>query len=282
MSRAFVAQLGWELRKLCSRPRTYLAFAATFTFELVLSLLLRAPAVREVMTRELWKTHLRVDQVFSGLTSAVHLASESMAIIGALFLGLVTSDVVSKEIEDGTLRTLLCRPVGRGAVFVQKLTVCAAYTMALALFVGASALVLGLAFEGRGPLVIVSFSESILTALDFPHGLARYAIAIPMLGGSMLTVALMGFALSCFGLPPGAVIVVGGAVLIADHLVRIQPGFAAISPYTLTTRLMSWRQMFNREIPWPRLERNYGELLALDVVLIVTAWWTFRRRDLTR
>jgi ABC-2 type transport system permease protein len=282
MRRLFVSQLRWEFRKLWARPRTYLGFAATFTFELLLSLLWRAPVVRDVMTREFWKMHMRLDQGFSGLTSAVHLAGETMAMIGTLFLGLVASDVVSKEIEDGTLRTLLCRPVGRGSVFVQKLAVCVVYTIVLALFVGVSSLILGLAFEGRGPLVIVAFSESIIAALDFRRGLARYAIAIVMQAGSMLTVALGGLALSCWGLGPGAVIVVGGAILTADHLIRIQPGLAAISPYTLATRLMSWRQMFNKAIPWPRLQRNYGELLVLDLCLIVAAWWAFRRRDLTR
>ncbi len=281
MRPAFAAQLRWELRKLWARPRTYLGFAATFAFESLLSLLWRVPAVREVMTREFWKMHVRLDQAFSGLTSAVHLAGEAMAMIGALFLGLVASDVVSKEMEDGTLRTLLCRPVGRGAVFLQKLAVCAVYTIALACFVGISSLVLGLVFEGRGPLVIVAFSESILTVLDFSRGLARYALAIPLLGGSMLTVALMGFALSCCGLRPGAVIVVGGAILTTDHLVRIQPGLSAISPYTLATRLMSWRQVFTKAIPWPRLERNYGQLFVLDVCLIAIAWWAFRRRDFT-
>jgi ABC-2 type transport system permease protein len=278
---SFAAQLRWEIRKLWARPRTYLGFAATFAFELLLSLLWRVPAAREVMTREFWKMHIRLDQGLSGLTSAVHLAGESMAMIGGLFLGLVASDVVSKEIEDGTLRTLLCRPVSRGSVFLQKLTVCVVYTIALALFAGVASLVLGLAFEGRGPLVIVAFSESIMTALDFRPGLARYALAITMQAGSMLTVAMMGFALSCWGLRPGAVIVVGGAILTADHLIRIQPGLAAISPYTLATRLMSWRQVFSKTIPWPRLARNYGQLLVLDVCLIAVAWWAFRRRDLT-
>jgi ABC-2 type transport system permease protein len=281
MSGGFVPQLRWELRKLWTRPRTYLGFAAIFAFELVMSLLWRLPAVRDVMVREFWKMHLELAQGFSGLTSAVHLAGESMAMIGALFLALVASDVVSKEFEDGTLRTLLCRPVGRGAVFLQKLLVCLLYAIALALFAGVSALVLGLVFEGRGPLVIVAFSESILAALDFRQGLARYALAIWMQAGSMLTIALIGFALSCCGLRPGAVIVVGGAILTADHLVRVQPGFAAIGPYTLATRLMSWRQVFNQSIPWPRLERNYGQLLALDLGLVIAAWWAFRRRDLT-
>ena len=282
MSGPFFAQLRWELRKLWTRPRTYLGFAAMFAFELLMSLLWRLPAVREVMLREFWKMHLELAQAFSGLTSAVHLAGESMAMIGGLFLGFVASDVVSKEIEDGTLRTLLCRPVGRGAVFLQKLVVCLLYAIALALFAGLSALVLGLVFEGRGPLVIVAFSESILASLDFRQGLVRYLFAISMLAGSMLTVALMGFALSCCGLRPGGVIVVGGTMLMVDHLVRIQPGFAAISPYTLATRLMSWRQVFNKPIPWPRLERNYGQLLVLDLCLVAAAWWAFRRRDLTR
>jgi hypothetical protein len=62
--------------------------------------------------------------------------------------------------------------------------------------------------------------------------------------------------------------------------VHTHSALASISPYTLTTRIVSWRQVFNQEIPWLRLERNYGELALLDVALVVIAWLAFRRRAL--
>ena len=83
--RGFIGQLGWELRRLWARPRTYIGFAVTFGFELVLSLLWRLPSVRELMAREFWKMHLQMAEGFSGLTTAVHMTSETMAMIAMLF-----------------------------------------------------------------------------------------------------------------------------------------------------------------------------------------------------
>lgn len=278
--RRFLLQLSWELRRLWARPRTYLGFGVTFCFELVLSLLWRLPSVRELMSREFWKMHVQLEQGLSGLTTAVHMTSETMAMIAMLFFGLVASDIVAKEIEDGTLRMIFSRPVGRGSVFVQKLIACAVYSLALTVFVGATALALGMLFEGPGRLVVINFRENVVCALSFERGLTRYVLAIGMLAASFSTVTLLGFALSCQGLKPGAVIVVGGAILMADQLIRIQPGLAGISPYMLTTRLVSWRQVFNDTIPWLRLQRNYTQLLGLDLTLILLAWWAFRRREL--
>jgi ABC-2 type transport system permease protein len=177
----FVRQLRWEIQKLWWRPRTYLGFAVTFAFELLLCLLWSLPSVRAVLAKEIWKTHVQVEDAFSGLTIAVHLTGETMAMMGMLFLGLIASDVIAKEIEDGTLRLALCRPVGRTSVFAQKVMSCAVYTVALTLFVGINALVLGLVFAGGSPRHHVAFRESILTVLGFQTGLAQYFLAMVML-----------------------------------------------------------------------------------------------------
>lgn len=279
---AFLHQLRWELRKLWARPRTYVGFVATFLFELLLSLLWRLPAVREGAGRQLWRVHVDVDHAVSGLTTAVHMAADTMALIGALFLMLIATDTVAKELEDGTLRMVFSRPVARGAVLAQKLIVCAVYTVALAVFVGASALALGLLFEGPGRLVIVAIREGVLCSLPFRVGLARYAAAIAMLAAAMLTVTFLAFTIGCCRVKPGTALVVAATVILADHLVRVEPALAAVSPYCLTTRLMTWRHVFNEDIPWLKIRRNYRDLLCLDVGLILTAWWLLRRRDVAR
>jgi hypothetical protein len=67
-------------------------------------------------------------------------------------------------------------------------------------------------------------------------------------------------------------------VLLADWTVRVHPAFAALSPYCLTTRIATWRQLFNDEIPWLRIERNLLQLLWVDGALLAFAWAAFRRR----
>jgi ABC-2 type transport system permease protein len=166
-------------------------------------------------------------------------------------------------------------------MLVQKLVACASYVVALVGFVGATTLLLSLLFERPGQLVVTSARESVVGIHEAGAGLVRYALAMPLLAISMGTVALLGFAMACFPVRAATATMLAVMLLIGDWIVNIHPALAVVSPYTLMTRIASWRQVFNQEIPWLRLERNYGELAALDVALIVIAWLAFRRRALT-
>jgi ABC-2 type transport system permease protein len=177
---------------------------------------------------------------------------------------------------------ILCRPVTRGSVLAQKLVACVVYTAALMLFVGTTALLLGIAVHGTDRLVILIVRESILGSMDFWTGLGRYALAMPLLVAGALTVPLLAFALASFRMKPGTAAALTLAVLLADWTMRIHPAFTALNPYCLTTRIGTWRQVFSNEIPWPRIDRNLRQLAAIDVGLIVVAWAAFRRRPLTR
>jgi ABC-2 type transport system permease protein len=280
---SFLAQLGWELRKLWRRRRSHLGFVAAFVCEAALTLLFTVPSVREHMGTYVWhNTTLSVADAFSGWTSAVHVTGETVLLIGSLFLALVAGDILAKEVEEGTLRMVLSRPVSRTRILVQKLLACVRYTTALMTFIGVSALVLGLVVHGRGALAIMVAPEGIFGVLDPRVAIPRYALALVLLTVSGLTITLLAFAASCFDVKPAVATALALVLLLADDLVRMQPAFVTLRPYCLTTRLMSWRQVFNDEIPWLRIQRNYGVLLWIDLALIVTAWWAFRRRELTR
>ena len=278
---AFLRQLGWEIRKLCARPRSYLGFAACLVFEAVLIVLYRATALDELLGENYWRVPPELaTATLSGLTVATHVTAETMAVIGALFLALVAGDMIANESEERTLHMIFSRPVSRGAVVIQKVIVCVAYTLVFSLFVGATALGLALLVEGPGPVVVVSAKESLIGIHEFAPGLRRYALAIAMLGPCWITFTLIAFLLSCCRMKPGAATVVALALLLTDHVLRIQPAFATYLPYSLTTRILTWRQPFAYEIPWLRIDRNLSQLALLDVALVLLAWWVFRRREL--
>lgn len=283
MTAPFVRQLRWELRRLWRRPRTWLGFGGTLAFQLLMYALLALPSVRDGFLQGARSVHqfLDVGEPFSALSNGVRVAGQSMLFVGTVALALVASEMVAKEAEDGTLRATFCRPVSRTSVFFQKLLACTVYTVALTLFVGTAAMLLALALEPTGKLVVVSVRESILGVHELGPGLARYAAAISLLAASVLTVTLFAFALSCFPMRAATAATVAMMVLLGDWVINSHPMLAPISPYTLMTRLASWRQVFNETIPWPRLERNYGELALLDLALVVTAWCAFLRRPLT-
>jgi ABC-type transport system involved in multi-copper enzyme maturation permease subunit len=278
---SFCRQLGWELRKLAARPRTHLGFAACLLFEVVLVLLYRTSALDEVLGEHVWRVPPELaGTVLSGLTVATHVTAETMAIMAALFLALVAGDMIANESEERTLHMIFARPVAREAVVVQKVLACLLYTLLLALFVSATSLALGLAVEGPGPIAVVSAKESLVGFHDFATGLRRYALAMAMLGPCWTSFTLLAFALSCCKMKPGVATVVALAVLLTDEVLRIQPAFATFAPYSLTTRILTWRQAFGYDVAWLRIERNLSQLLMLDVVLVVFACWAFRRREL--
>lgn len=277
---AFLRQLGWELRKLAARPRTYLGFAACLAFEVTLVVLYRASSLDDAIGHKYWRVPAELDGPLSGLTVATHVAAETMGFIAALFLALVAGDIIANESEERTLHMIFARPVTRASVVLQKAIVCALYTLGLCLFVGATALALGLFVEGPGKVIVVSTQESLIGIHDFAPGLRRYALALVMIGPCWITFTLLAFLLSCCHMKPGAATVVACALLLTDHVLRIQPGFAHFAPYSLTIRLLTWRQPFAYEIGWLRIERNMSQLLVLDVLLVLAAWWVFRRREL--
>lgn len=283
MTAAFRRQLGWELTKLWRRPRTYVGFAGALVFQAIVFGLLQLAPVRERMLRTIWRLYQQygIDQVFSALGTAVEVTGQAMVCVGAIALALVGSDLVAKEAEDGTLRMAFCRPVTRTSVFFQKLVVCLVYTAALSAFVALCALLLGLVLEGPGPLVVLTVRESLFGIHEFGPGVTRYLMAIPLIAAGFFTVALLAFTLACFPIKPATAAIVAIIFLLADWAIQMHPTFAPVAPYTLMTRMATWRQVFNDVIPWLRIERNYSVLALVDVGLLAVAWSAFQRRRLT-
>jgi ABC-2 type transport system permease protein len=279
---AFLRQWGWELRKLWSRPRTYAGFVGALAFEITMLGLLRLPAVRDQFLQTAWRMHQRlgIREPFSALSSAVEVVGQTMTFVAVIAIVTVAADVIAREAEDGTLRMALSRPVTRGSLLAQKLFAVVSYVAALSFFVFVTTLALALLLDRPGQLVVVSPLDGVIGVHEPAAGLVRYAAALPLLAASMCTPALLAFALACFPLRAATATMVTIMVLFADWLVHTHPALGTVSPYTLTTRLASWRQVFNASVPWLRLERNYGELALLDVALLVVAWLAFRRRAL--
>jgi hypothetical protein len=278
----FFSQLGWELRRLVLRPQTWLAFALSLAFEMGASMLLKVPDVRAEIARDVWKMRGQWSEVFSGMTTAAHIAGESLTIICALGTGLVVGGIVAHENEDGTLRMIFCRPASRAQLLAQKWMVSAIYVATLAAFIGVSSLAIGLIFEGRGNLVMLAPHEGVMGSFTFAEGMQRYGLAVGLMILSGLSGMFLPFFFSCTGMKPAAAAIVSLALFAGDDMVRTTPETSAASPYCMTTRLLSWRQVFNDEIPWARIERNYTQLAEMDAVLIAGAWVFFRRQEFRR
>jgi len=277
--RLFLRQVSGELRKLFARKRTFIGFGAFLTFEIVVLFLLRLDKVQATVRRVIENAGYDAAVYLSGLTLGFLIVLWTVLLLEALFLALVAGDVVSKEVEDGSMRMMLCRPVSRGRILLLKGLVSLFYTFGLTLFVMLTALLAGFANSGIGGLFVFAPLEGVFAFHDFWPGLLRYLAAVPLLSLSLFTVTAMAFCLSCFNMKPSAATVITLSLLFADTILKNIPYFESLKGIFLTAKMSAWIHVFDYRIPWEMMVENYAWLVAINASLFLIGWQAFERRD---
>jgi ABC-2 type transport system permease protein len=275
----FLRQLRFELLKLFARKRTYFGFVAFFGIELLILMGLHLPGPKRMFTRAMTQHGLNFSHYFSGLTVAYVMITNTVFVLGSLYLALVCGDIVSKEVEDGTLRMVLSRPVSRGRILVLKYLACVFYTWALVLFIVVSSLVMGIIDRGLGGLIVVAPWEHVFGFYEAGPGLERFAIGAALLGFIMLTLSTLGFMFSCFNMKPASATVLTLSIYIVDTVLRNVPYFEDLHTYFLTYHMGMWTHVFQPIIPWPDLIHSICYLGAFDLLFLSIGMLYFARRD---
>jgi ABC-2 type transport system permease protein len=277
--KSFARQLFGELHKLFARKRTWLGFGAILAAECVLLWVLNRPQSREQFRQLIEQRGLSFQRYYSGPTLALDLITWTSVVLGSLFLALVSADVMSGEIEDGTLRTVLCRPVSRIRLVAAKYTACVAWAFALALFLAASALIAGVLYCGVGPLFVSSPPDQLFAVHEAKAGLARYCAAIPFLALSFTAVSSIGFMFSCLKMKPAAATISTLSIVLVDSTFRRVPFFESLLPFFLSTHMAAWLQLFAARIPWAQIGRDCAYLCEGNAICFLVALLVFQRRD---
>lgn len=277
--RLFLRQLGGEFRKLFGRRRTFIGFGVFIAFEILVSFLFRIDRVRNSLSRVIDNAGYDAAGYFSALTLGVLIVAWTIFLLATLYLALVGGDVVSKEVEDGSLRMMLCRPISRGRILLLKGIVSFVYTFVLTAFIMITALLAGLLNSGSGGLFVFAPLEGVFALHDFGPGLARYLAAIPLVSLSLCTITSLAFCLSCFNMKPAAATILTLSIVFADFILKITPYFESIRHWFLTMKMATWVHVFDYHIPWEMMVENYVWLLAVDATLFLIGWLVFERRD---
>jgi ABC-2 type transport system permease protein len=275
----FLVQLWNELLKMFARKRTYIGFGAFLTMEGLMLVLFNSPDSRRHMRRLIEQNGYVFDQYFTGLTIALHILMPTAVLFGSLYLALVAGDVVAKEVEEGTLRMMLCRPVTRIRVLILKYFACVIYTFVFVFFIGLSALGASLLYRGWGGFLAYNPFEKIFALYAPLPGLERYLRALPFLALSLTTVTSIGFMFSCFNMKPAAATITTLSIIIMDIVFRNVPYFEDYQAWFVTTHMSAWIRTFVTYTPWWDIIEDYTYLLALDATCLVVALAVFQRRD---
>lgn len=274
-----LAQLTGELRKLFARKRTYIGFGAFLVVEILIVVLLQLPKPKNSIRRLIESTGYGFEEYFGGLTLGLMVLMWTTLLLASLYLALVSGDVVSKDVEEGTMRMMLCRPVSRVRIGLLKFLAGAIYTVVLMTFVAATSLVAGVLSRGAGSLFVFAPMEGVYAMYATGEGLARFAAAIPLLTLGMLSITSLGFMLSCCNVKPAAATIVTLSVFFLDSIFRNIPYFESLRGYFLTSHMGSWVHVFERYIPWTLIIQDYAYLIAIDATFVVAGLAIFKGRD---
>ncbi|HET6409425.1 MAG TPA: ABC transporter permease [Chthoniobacteraceae bacterium] len=275
----FFHQLGGELAKLFARKRTYIGFAAFMALEILILLIFQIPKVQRGWQRTIERAGYGFDSYFSGTTLAFQMVIWTAFILGGLYIALVSGDIVAKEVEEGTMRMTLCRPVSRVRLLLLKYCTCVIYTMSLVLFIGTSALAVATLKEGVGGFFAIQPLAGVFQMYDTGEGVLRYLFAMPFLGLSMLSVASLGFMLSCCNMKPAAATICTLSYFLADMIFRGIPYFEDIKAWFITTHTEAWYHMLRTPIPVEKMVQDYAYLAGINATLVIVGVVIFQSRD---
>ena len=276
----FARQFRFELLKLAARKRTYIGFVFFLALEWIILVQARGGMDRRRLERAMPMEGLDLSAYFGGLTLAFQVVTWTMFALGSVYLALVCGDIIAKEVEDGTMRMVLSRPVSRLRILALKYLACIVYTVALTAFVVLTSLGLSLLFKGVGTGLVVMAPWEHVTGVFTPRvGLERFALSSVILTFCLLSISTLGFMFSCFDLKPATATVLTLSVYLFDDILRHVPLFADFESCFLTHHTAVWQHVFEMSIPWQRIAQSLGYLTVVDLLALALGAAYFLRRD---
>ena len=210
----------------------------------------------------------------------------AVAIVLPLFLpaavAIAAGDAIAGEAQQGTLRYVLVRPVGRTRLLAAKLVSVIAFVLLTLLIVAATGYVLGSLLLGLGDAAstvpITTFSGTTLTTAQLVQ---RTALALVYALLSMLGVASVALFLSTVVRSPLAAAMGTLALLIGSTLLLSLDAAHVIRPYLVTRYWLAFVDLFRDPILWRDVVRGVLLQAGYVVVFLAAAWANFVTKDIT-
>ena len=266
-----------ELVKLFRRPRTWLTLLLLDALPTVVAVLI---AVTHIGPRPGQGPAFLSAVLSNGSLFAV----AALAIVLPLFLpiavAVIAGDSIAGEAQNGTLRYLLARPVGRTRLLMAKLIAVFTFVVAAVVLVAVTGLVVGRLLLGNQAATTATSVISVSgTDLSTGQIVWRTVLTIAYVAFSMLGVAAMALFLSTLTDSPLSAGLGALAFLVGSSLLLTLDPARPIQPYLPTRYWLSFVDLFRDPVLWRNVERGVGLQAVYVVVLLVAAWANFATKD---
>jgi ABC-2 type transport system permease protein len=260
-----------ELRKLIRRPRTWLTIGLLTALPTIVAIFL---ATTKVAPRP-GEGPAFLSAV---LANGALYPAAALGIVLPIFLpvavAVIAGDSVAGEASAGTLRYLVCRPVGRTRLLVAKLVSVIVFVLLAVVVVAGVGYLVGTQLFGSGPL-----SSTSGTSLSTTQATLRTILAVGYVGFSMLGVAAVAMFLStvtdsALGAALGAL-----ALLVTSQVLVLLDAAASVRPYLPTRYWLAFVDLFRDPVLWRDVGRGFALQAVYVAVFLAAAWANFATKD---
>src|ERR1035441_5864617 len=199
----FYHHLRNELWKLFGKKRTYIGFGMFLVAQNAMLVAFRYTHWQTQMQNLLEGNGYLAQEYVSALTVALVMLIPQILLLMPLYVSLVGGDLVAKEVEDGTLRMILSRPISRFRLLLVKWVAGGIFSALLVLVLGGTAL--GFArmwFPWKGMFVFVP--GQVFNVLGADEGFKLYMWSHLFMTLNASVVLGIAFMFSCFNMKPAA------------------------------------------------------------------------------
>lgn len=267
-----------ELAKVFGQKGTYVGYGvlAVLVCFVVWFMWRHGPPFARSMTRS--DDFIVAGKMVSWVSVARFIMEPALLVLVPLLVATVSGGLFAGEMQRGTMRTLLCRPVRRLSVATAKYLAGWVHAISLTAFLGLFGLGLGLVVLGRGELITMRGG---LTVLTEQMALLRLGEAYLMAALGMCAMASLATIFSQLVQNPLTAMALAVGFLLVSATVGAIPHFEWLKPYLLSTQMDDYTALFHSQVEFVELSWPLGCMAVYAVVPFVLGIIIFRYRDIT-
>jgi len=229
------------------------------------------------ITQNLEETFVLQGTIVNGNLLA-YIVLKSLWVHFPILIALVIGDLISGEVESGTLRLILTRPVSRTSLVTAKFISGFVYVLALVAFMAVVSISIGYLVLGTGDLLVLMGKLNIFAADDV---LWRFGLAYIFGALSMCTVAAFATFMSAVMKNTLAAILGTITILIVLNFISMfdVPILIWAKPALFTTYMTSWQSFFDYNLSVSYVVKSAAVLISYILIFYFITVYYFNRKD---
>lgn len=273
--------LRFELIKMVHRPRTFLSIGLMGILVALIFWGLKSEGENalQYVLKAFDKNFIVNGNILNGYLVTFIILNTLWIHIPVLIV-IVTGDLFSSELEGGTIRILLTRPVSRYKLVLVKHLTALIFIVVFLLFWIIITLWPSIVLFGKGDLVVIFNGLQILEEKEL---LWRFFAAFGFAFLGMGSFAIFSVTISFFTRRSLITILITLGVLVISTLLQtLAPSiFRGWESFLLTHHLAQWQLFFYSEIDWHSILKSIIWLLGFSFICIIASLLRFKRLKIT-